>query len=102
MSKAALHTEVDTFEIGWKNRSLLHAMIDLGLIKRVECHMEDCRYPTRELQKSKECRSDGAFLSFDHLTPRSEGGNDRLQNLRPAHRYCNSYAARRVKKEETE
>lgn len=35
------------------------------------------------------CRQDGAD-SADHLTPRSKGGADSLDNLRPAHQACNS------------
>jgi 5-methylcytosine-specific restriction endonuclease McrA len=35
------------------------------------------------------CRTDGAD-SADHLIPRSKGGPDSLDNLRPAHHGCNS------------
>lgn len=35
------------------------------------------------------CRVDGADTA-DHLTARSKGGTDSLDNLRPAHQGCNS------------
>lgn len=35
------------------------------------------------------CGLDGADTA-DHLIPRSEGGTDDLENLRPAHQACNS------------
>ena len=35
------------------------------------------------------CDRPGADTA-DHLEPRSQGGTDELENLRPAHRSCNS------------
>lgn len=35
------------------------------------------------------CRQDGAD-SADHVIPRSKGGDDSIDNLRPAHQGCNS------------
>lgn len=29
-------------------------------------------------------------VSLDHVVPLSEGGNHAVENLRPAHRWCNS------------
>lgn len=33
--------------------------------------------------------------SADHLTPRSLGGSDQIENLRPAHKLCNSQRGNR-------
>jgi 5-methylcytosine-specific restriction endonuclease McrA len=41
------------------------------------------------------CGRDGAD-SADHILPRSLGGSDALENLRPAHRTCNSARGNRV------
>jgi 5-methylcytosine-specific restriction endonuclease McrA len=41
------------------------------------------------------CGRDGAD-SADHLLPRSMGGSDALENLRPAHRVCNSARGNRI------
>jgi 5-methylcytosine-specific restriction endonuclease McrA len=41
------------------------------------------------------CGRDGAD-SADHVLPRSRGGSDALENLRPAHRACNSARGNRV------
>ena len=39
--------------------------------------------------------TDPAGLSLDHLIPRSRGGGDELENLRPSHLHCN--CARRAR-----
>jgi 5-methylcytosine-specific restriction endonuclease McrA len=41
------------------------------------------------------CGRDGAD-SADHVLPRSRGGSDALENLRPAHRACNSARGNRI------
>lgn len=35
-------------------------------------------------------RSSPLGLSVDHVIPRSKGGGDNLDNLRPAHHHCNT------------
>lgn len=34
--------------------------------------------------------NDEAYITFDHIVPRARGGVDKLDNLRLAHRVCNS------------
>jgi 5-methylcytosine-specific restriction endonuclease McrA len=41
------------------------------------------------------CGKDGAD-SADHVLPRSRGGSDHIDNLRPAHRRCNSGRGNRL------
>lgn len=41
------------------------------------------------------CGNDGAN-SADHLVPRSLGGSDAIENLRPAHTRCNSARGNRI------
>lgn len=40
--------------------------------------------------------SDGEYPSLDHVVPRSRGGDDTAENLRCAHRLCNSIKGARV------
>lgn len=47
------------------------------------CHL--CRRPI-DLSLS---RRDPQGMSIDHLTPRSRGGSNAVENLRPAHLVCN-------------
>lgn len=41
------------------------------------------------------CGSDGATTA-DHVLPRSRGGSDAIENLRPAHTSCNSSRGNRL------
>ena len=51
-----------------------------------ECYY--CRTPLAE--SAAEAEDANHLLTIDHLTPRSRGGRNLLQNLRPACRHCNN------------
>jgi 5-methylcytosine-specific restriction endonuclease McrA len=51
----------------------------------MECSI--CGIP---MNRKIEAPGRGDAISFDHIIPRSEGGSDRIENLRLAHRACNS------------
>ncbi|WP_219724414.1 HNH endonuclease [Glutamicibacter arilaitensis] len=46
------------------------------------CHL--CRKPIDPAMKGKQ------GLSLDHVLPRSQGGQNTIENLRPSHLLCNS------------
>jgi 5-methylcytosine-specific restriction endonuclease McrA len=45
------------------------------------------------LDRSIDDPNDDNFVTFDHITPSSVGGTDRLDNLRLAHLRCNQLRA---------
>lgn len=51
------------------------------------CHL--CGRPMT-LERPERTRAPKSFASFDHLTPKSEGGTSYYTNLKLAHRSCNS------------
>lgn len=51
------------------------------------CHL--CGEPMT-LERKDRLRAPKNFASFDHLTPKSEGGTSYYTNLKLAHRSCNS------------
>lgn len=48
------------------------------------CHL--CRKPIDLAARFPDPRS----LSIDHVVPRAAGGDESLENLRPAHLHCNT------------
>lgn len=54
----------------------------------------NCTICGEPLDRAEPTRGNGKAISFDHIVPRSEGGSDRLENLRLAHRLCNSLRGR--------
>lgn len=42
------------------------------------------------------CTDTDAATTADHVLPRSRGGSDHIDNLRPAHRRCNSARGNRL------
>lgn len=41
------------------------------------------------VERSIKDHEDSKYITFDHIIPRSKGGNDSMSNLRLAHRLCN-------------
>jgi 5-methylcytosine-specific restriction endonuclease McrA len=54
-----------------------------------DCHI--CNLPI-DLTAPRQCGKEGweKGLQIDHLFPLSKGGSDTLDNVRPAHGYCNN------------
>ena len=80
-----MHDDIEKMPINWHQRAILHALVELGLLDVLECKVENCVIGDRQFDFSKK----PTRLEIDHIIPRSEGGSDRLENLRPAHKRCN-------------
>ncbi len=69
-----------TFHRKWRGQRITQLMARDGsnctiCREPLDRHIRDGRHP--------------AYITFDHVTPRSDGGNDAWTNLRLAHRRCN-------------
>lgn len=90
MNKEELHAALDEFKFSaWPQCAVVHAMIDLGYVTKLECQLPDCRFETRELKKFKDHKGDPLSLTIDHVLPRRDAANHRIENLRIVHAGCN-------------
>jgi hypothetical protein len=72
-------------------RMLGHALIELGVVKVLECSRETCLLESRKFdERVKYDRSSRASLSIDHIQEKCAGGSDLPSNLRFVHLACNS------------
>lgn len=85
----ALHQELEALMPSNVKRCLIHALIDLGIITKLECMWDDCICETRKFS-CHEGRAHPLMLTIDHIVERCEGGDDRPSNLRIMHHRCNS------------
>lgn len=90
MSHMSLHEELTTYTFAsWHIHAIVHALIEVGRVIKLECMAETCARETREFAKSGH-RGQGDLLTIDHIKQRGEGGSHRLENLRILHLSCNS------------
>lgn len=89
MTPEELHEEIETYEIVWTGRALLHALVDLGRVTELVCQHPDCILLGVAFTK-KNARGARTGLTFDHIVPRREGGSHLPENLRIVHTSCNS------------
>lgn len=87
-----LHQQLDQLNIGrWHCRTIVHAMIDAGLVIELSCQHPKCAYQGEPFDDSSVDRKNMVrILSIDHIEPRRRGGSDRLENLRIVHHGCNA------------
>jgi hypothetical protein len=91
MNISDLHEQVSTLFTGPKSsreRSLIHAMIDLGHITEFVCSWEHCVLPGVPLGPSHRGKRRDS-VTFDHTLARVDGGTDHWSNLRLMHHTCN-------------
>lgn len=85
-----LHDELLTFKFAsWHSYTILHAMIDDGIIVKFTCQAPTCLLPTREFVKQGP-RGTGGLLVIDHIVPRRDKGSHKIENLRIMHNSCNA------------
>lgn len=90
MSSISLHDELMTFKFaGWHSYTILHAMIDAGIITEFKCQATTCLMPTREFVKAGP-RGTPDLLVIDHIVPRRDKGSHKIENLRIMHNSCNA------------
>ena len=86
-----LHDEFDEYTVvSWHIRTIVHCMIDSGQVATIECQMPECRLPSRAFTKQPTARNQPDAVSLDHIVPKREAKNDRLDNLRLSHVGCNA------------
>lgn len=78
---------------GWHGRKVMQTLDTLRMMYegRLICHIckreiIDHRYTGKCCDKPKRLH----WLTADHIIPRSRGGNDSIENIKPAHHQCNS------------
>lgn len=84
----SLHDEIETYEIKWYVKTILHAKVDLGQLTDLTCAHPSCRLPGVPFPK-KASRGQRDCLSLDHIVPQRDGGSHRPGNLRIVHGACN-------------
>lgn len=91
MTKDELHAQVDALNhTNWHVKAIVHCLIDLGRIERLECRYESCILDTRDFRPRSGGRGHESYsLALDHIDPRMNGGSNRPENLRPIHASCN-------------
>jgi HNH endonuclease. len=72
-------------------RIVVHALIDLGRVTKLECSYKDCKLDTREFGSYPAGKIKGQkdAITVDHVRALWEGGTDRPENLRLMHWICN-------------
>jgi 5-methylcytosine-specific restriction endonuclease McrA len=50
----------------------------------------DCAICRKALDRSVRDERSPDYITLDHITPKSAGGDDKIQNLRLAHSRCNN------------
>lgn len=102
MCRSEMHDQLDALNhTNWHVKAIVHCLIDLGQIERLECQYEDCILDTREFRPRAGGRGhESHSLAVDHIDPRMSGGTHRPENLRPIHASCN--VSRGLRKESPE
>ncbi|MFD7978894.1 HNH endonuclease [Streptomyces sp. NPDC059071] len=102
MCESEFHDQLDALNhTNWHVKAIVHCLIDLGAIERLECQYENCILDTREFRPRKGGRGHEAYsLAVDHIDPQMSGGTHRPENLRPIHASCN--VSRGLRKESPE
>ena len=101
MSLTDLHTQLDAIvSTDNKNRSLTrilgHALIELGIITKIECMYDECVFETREFLPSDVAKRREVPI-IDHIVERWQGGDDLPSNLQLIHFACNSRKTMRIR-----
>ena len=101
MPRDDLHRQVDSFNhTNWHVKALVHALIDLGQVERLECQYESCILDSRDFKPRTKGRGHQIYsLCLDHIDPRRSGGSNRPDNLRLIHASCNVARATRIETE---
>lgn len=91
MTKDELHALVDSLgHTNWHVKAIVHCLIELGQIDRLECQYEDCILDSREFRPRTGGRGHEAYsLAIDHIDPKGNGGSNHPENLRVIHASCN-------------
>lgn len=85
-----LHEELLTYTFAsWHSYTIIHCMIDAGIVTKLECMATECKLPTREFLKQGP-RGSGGLLVLDHIVPRRTRGSHQIGNLRIVHNSCNA------------
>lgn len=101
LERSELHRQIDQQGIGdWHVRALLHALVDLGHITKLECQLPECPLDSREFVPRTGGRGQwgGKGIVVDHIHPQLQGGSDRVENLRILHMSCNCRRSRGQKR----
>lgn len=92
MTKDQLHEELIQLGLSKTSRTMamvVHALIELEQIVRLECHAEKCLFDSRKFDRSGSSPRH-KVLSLDHIVERCNGGTERPENIRLLHFACNS------------
>lgn len=91
--KDRLHAELEALTPAaararhWQ-RMVIHALIELEQVTRLECAYEDCSLESRLFGGFGSREKD--ILTIDHIISKSDGGTDLPSNLQLMHHRCNS------------
>jgi hypothetical protein len=98
MCDSQLHDTADEFVFAQtSSKMLLHALICLERVDKIECQHPKCLLPTREFARSSRGRGTRDCLTFDHIEQQQHGGSHRPENMRIVHFVCNCAWARGTK-----
>ena len=86
LTNRLLHAQAVELGLSWMSEALLHAHIDLGAVRAVECQHPLCKYDARTFEQTSRQRQ----FTWDHEVPRRHEGDHTVSNLRPVHRGCNA------------
>ncbi|MGW1492562.1 HNH endonuclease [Streptomyces sp. NPDC002402] len=91
MTKTELHALVDSLgHTNWHVKALVHCLIELGQVERLECQYENCILDSRSFRPRAGGRGHESYsLALDHIDPRMSGGSNHPENLRLIHSSCN-------------
>lgn len=90
VSSMDLHEELLTYTFSaWHSYTIVHCMIDAGIITKLECMADECKLPTRAFIKQGP-RGSAAIMVIDHVIPRRSNGSHKIDNLRIMHNACNA------------
>jgi hypothetical protein len=103
VTKPELHALVDSLNhTNWHVKAIVHCLIELGQVERLECQYEGCILDTRSFRPRAGGRGHESYsLALDHIDPRMSGGSNRPENLRLIHASCNVSRAMRPDTPET-
>lgn len=98
----SVHDEIEALGGLWYVRALAHVIVDRDGLSELRCQMPECILDSRE---RFEVHAGGRDyqpphqLTIDHIERRVDGGSNAPENLRIAHRSCNTSASNRGRKD---
>ncbi len=75
--------------MGKSKKPFFHKLRGMNITKLMKRDGSNCSICKQPLDRHIKDVQHIMYITFDHIIPRSQGGNDLLENLRLAHYLCN-------------